>query len=245
MPGRLATPDISEPSPSVNAPFGIDVAPSGGGGPALPSAPEGDADGDSSSVVMGLVRGLLRGKRALARGSSGAAKRAVVRGLPSPVVTTIGKTAATQATKTVAKQVTKSVAKQATKTAAKQVTKGVHRVRAAARGLPHPVVSRVGQGASKLGDAVGVIEAVADTAHQRQETESLTSRAWMTVKQAAPHFIREAVLGTALFAVYEELSTFLGNKLAIALDRPDGLEQVSDCCSRCCTTEHFCLAMNE
>jgi hypothetical protein len=206
----------------VNAPFGIDVAPSGGGGPALPSAPEGDADGDSSSVVMGLVRGLLRGKRALARGSSGAAKRAVVRGLPSPVVTTMGKTAATQATKT----------------AAKQVTKGVHRIRAAARGLPHPVVSRVGQGASKLGDAVGVIEAVADTAHQRQETESLTSRAWMTVKQAAPHFIREAVLGTALFAVYEELSTFLGNKLATALDRPDGLEQVSDCCSCCCTTEH-------
>lgn len=164
--GRLATPDTGDTDRPSIAPFAIPP----GGTPTTNDTDDGDTE-----VIVGLLRGLLRGKRALVRGSA----------------------------------------------------KSTRSVRAAVRGLPSPVVSRVGKGAATLGDAVGVMEAVADTAHRRQAMTSWTSRTIAAVKQAAPHFVREAVLGTALFAMYEELSTLLGTKVAVTLGRPNGIEQVN------------------
>jgi hypothetical protein len=169
--------------------------------------PTADLDGaDESEIMAGIFRGVLRGKRAAvkATGQHGKGLAKGTRG--APWSTTVAKGGARQS-----KAVAKGGARQATRVTTQH---GSNLVKGKLQGAH---VSKVARVADRIDNTVGALDAVTEAAPRKSVAKRQTwfSRAIATVKQASPSFVREAILGSALFGVYEAST----DAMMSALDR--------------------------
>lgn len=163
---------------------------------AASAAPAHEAEADDSELLAGILRGVLRGKRAVVKGAGQHSKAVAkgTRGVPNQAGRSIAKGAAQRSSA-------------ATKSGARQGAKAIQG--------PNRVVAKV---ADRLDNTVAALEAVTN-AEAVPARRSWLSRAVATVKHAAPSFLREAILGSALFGVYESASdTFTSAVLSEGAD---------------------------